>query len=214
MINMSILPASLAAAMLLSGCAGTKNRGLESVHQPVVARSSYTLDVVTSAGALNGGERRRLDDWMRALRLGYGDRVAIDDPAGASSVAAAQIADTVARYGLLVDRDAPVTVGAPAPGTVRVVVNRLNASVPGCPDWSLDSSHDLDQNTSSNYGCAINRNLAAMVANPADLVRGQQRSELNDPATAFRAIDTFRKALPTGGGGTVVKAETTSKGSN
>ena len=193
---------------------GTQNRGVESVHQPVVARSSYALDVATTAGALGGSEQRRLDDWLRALRLGYGDHVAIGDPTGANAIAAAQIADTIARYGLLVDRDAPAQGPAPGRGTIRIVINRLNATVPGCPDWSLNSSHDLNQNTSSNYGCAINRNLAAMVANPADLVRGQQRGELNDPATAFRAIDTFRKAAPTGGGGTVVKAETTSKGSN
>ena len=38
MIKQSIL-ASLLPALLLAGCMGTENRGLESVHQPVVSRS-------------------------------------------------------------------------------------------------------------------------------------------------------------------------------
>uniref|UniRef100_UPI003B981AF8 CpaD family pilus assembly lipoprotein n=2 Tax=Pseudomonadota TaxID=1224 RepID=UPI003B981AF8 len=81
-----------------------------------------------------------------------------------------QVAGVVARYGLLLSTDTPVTAAPVAPGVVRVVVSRMRAGVPGCPDWSRDSSTELDQHTSSNYGCAVNANLAAMVARPEDLV--------------------------------------------
>lgn len=199
-----LLLACLAPALLIGGCMGTQNRGLESVHQPVVSRSDYVLDVATAGNGLDGGETQRLRGWLASMRLGYGDRVSIDDPAGASPGVRDDVAAVVAGYGLLLGDEAPVTGAPVAPGTVRIVVSRMHASVPGCPDWSRNMSVDYDQNTSSNQGCAINSNLAAMVANPGDLVRGQGRAEVNDPAMSYRAIDAYRKAAPSGGGGTAV----------
>ncbi|MEG3165906.1 CpaD family pilus assembly lipoprotein [Sphingomonas sp. PB2P19] len=201
MITKTIILASLAPALLLGACTGTQNHGLESVHQPVVDRSDYAFDVATSGNALAPGEDRRLAGWMNAMHLGYGDRVAIDDPSPYGSYARAQVAGLVGGYGLLLSPDAPVTQAPVAPGTIRIVVTRMRATVPGCPDWSLDSGNDPSANTSSNYGCAINSNLAAMVANPADLVRGTVGNETNDAATSYKAIDTYRKKAPSGAGG-------------
>lgn len=200
MINKSIL-APLASALLLAGCMGTENRGLESVHQPVVSRSDYALDLGVSGGALVPGEERRIAGWMTTMRLAYGDRVAIDDPAGEGLRAHDAVAAVVAGYGLLLSDDAPVTPAAVTPGTIRVVVSRMRAAVPRCPDWSRDSTNEFESNTSSNYGCAVNRNLAAMVANPADLVRGAPGTETTDAAVSYKAIDTYRKKAPTGASG-------------
>jgi len=201
MINKTILLASLAPALLLGGCMGTQNQGIESVHQPVVSRTDYALDVATSGGTLAPGEDQRLAGWMATMRLGYGDRVAIDDPAGYGARSRDRVAALVASYGLLLSSDAPVTQAPVTPGTIRVVVSRMRARVPGCPDWSLDSGNDYNANTSSNFGCANNTNLAAMIANPADLVRGAAGNDTNDAATSFKAIDTYRKKAPTGAGG-------------
>lgn len=200
MITKTILLAALAPALLLGGCMGTQNRGLESVHQPVVEKTDYAFDVATAGGAMAPGEDRRLAGWMAAMRIGYGDRVAIDDPSPYPTAVRAQVADLVAGYGLLLSRDAPVTPAPLTPGTIRVVVSRMRASVPGCPDWSLDSTNDFNANTSSNYGCATNRTLAAMIADPADLVRGAAGNDTNDAAVSFKAIDTYRKKAPTGAG--------------
>ena len=200
MIKQSIL-ASLLPALLLGGCMGTENRGLESVHQPVVTRSDYALDLGVAGGALAPGEQQRLAGWMTTMRLGYGDRVAIDDPAAEGYRARTDVAAVVARYGLLLSSDAPVTPAPLTPGSIRVVVSRMRAAVPRCPDWSRDSTDDFTANTSSNYGCAINRNLAAMVANPADLVRGAPGAETTDAALSYKAIDTYRKKAPSGAAG-------------
>ncbi|CAN5496719.1 hypothetical protein BH09PSE4_BH09PSE4_02260 [soil metagenome] len=202
-----ILLAALAPALLLGGCGGTLNRGMESVHQPVVSRTDYVFDVASGGNGLAPGEAQRLQGWMSSLGVGYGDRIAIDDPSPYGSSAREDVAAQAARYGLLVAEDAPVTAGAIAPGTIRVVVSRMHAAVPGCPDYSRMGPTEFNSNTSSNQGCAINSNLAAMVANPADLVRGQPGADVNDAATSFKAIDAYRKATPTGGGGTTVKAE-------
>lgn len=197
---------ALAPATLLAGCGGTTNRGLESVHQPVVSRSAFVFDAEAGYDGLRTSEAQRLAGWMSTLRLGYGDQVAIEDP-GDNRAARAEIAGLAARYGLILSNEALFTGTPTRPGMVRVVVSRSKASVPGCPDYSRVSQPEFDSNTSSSQGCAINSNLAAMVADPADLVRGELGSGTTDPATAVRAIDAFRKAAPGGAGGTVVKAE-------
>ena len=200
-----------APALLLAGCAGsgTMNRGVESVHQPVVSHTNYTFDVNTSEGRLASGEVDRLSGWLASLRLGYGDRIAIDDPAGTGDGARKQIAAIVAEYGLFLDDHAPVTAGERAPGVVRVIITRSVATVPGCPDFSREGRSEFNANTSSNYGCAVNANLAAMVARPDDLVRGRAGAETADPAISTKAIQTLRKAPNSGATG--LKAEGTSK---
>ncbi|WP_326525875.1 CpaD family pilus assembly protein [Sphingomonas sp.] len=200
-----------AVAATLAGC-GTPNRGLESVHQPVVERNDYALDVAAAGDGLAPGEAQRLAGWMASLRLGYGDRLSIDANTGGDAGVRDDVAALAARYGMLVSEDAPITVGQVAPGTARVIVSRMRASVPSCPDFSRNTGIELEGNTTSNFGCAINSNLAAMVARPEDLVRGQPGAPSSDPAVSFKAIDTLRKAPTTGAGG--LKSESTKSGGN
>jgi pilus assembly protein CpaD len=70
--------------------------------------------------------------------------------------------------------------------------------VPGCPDHSKIATMDFESNTDSNFGCAVNSNLAAMVARPEDLIHGRDGTTLTDPAVSTKAIETFRKAPNTG----------------
>ncbi|QNA84767.1 pilus assembly protein CpaD [Sphingomonas sp. So64.6b] len=201
MLKRSILIATtLAPALALGACStGTKNRGLESVHQPVVSRTDFVFDVNTSGNNLAPGEAQRLAGWMQSLRLGYGDRVAIDDPNPYGNGIRDDVQSQIGRYGLLLSDEAPIT-GAPVqPGMVRVVVSRMKAVVPGCPDFSRVSQPEFESNTSSNQGCGINSNLAAMTANPGDLVRGQPGSGVTDPAQSTKAIEVYRKAPASAG---------------
>jgi pilus assembly protein CpaD len=197
-------PLLLAPALLLSAC-GTYNGGVESVYQPVVQRNDYVFDVQTAGYALAPGEGQRLAGWLESMGLRYGDHIAVDD-GGNGMAGRDEIAAHANRYGILLSDQAPVTVGQIAPGTVRVVVTRMTASVPNCPDYSRVYTPDWSQSTSSNYGCAVNSNLAAMVADPADLVRGVSGSSVTDPATGAKAINALRGAKPTGNGGTEVKS--------
>jgi len=188
-------------SVALAAC-GTVNRGVESVHQPVVSKSNYVLDVNSGYEGLAPGEINRVAGWFESLRLGYGDHVSVDVPGGNDTATREAVANIAARYGLLIDPTAPVTSGEIAPGKVRVVVSRTSATVPGCPDWSDKAGNDLNSNTLSNYGCSINSNLAAMVANPEDLVYGQRATGANDASTASKAIKTYRDR-PSSGAGTL-----------
>lgn len=192
---------ALAVPALLAACTGTQNRGLESVHQPVVSRTDYTFDASTGPAGLTVDEAQRLAGWFASLRLSYGDRVSIDE--AATSATRSQVSAIIAPYGLILSDAAPITQAASVPGTVRVVVTRSVARVPNCPDYSRVQYPEFEGNTSSNHGCAINSNLAAMVARPEDLVLGQAGSPTVDPVTGARAVQTLRRATPTGNGNQV-----------
>lgn len=192
---------ALSLGLSLAGCGGMPtNRSLQSIHQPVVERTNYTLDVTTGAGGLTVPEQRRLAGWFEAMNLRYGDRVAVDDPLGSSATRAA-VEELASRYGLLVSDEAPVTPGFVNPGTARIVVTRSKATVPGCPDWSAKSDVNLNNATSSNYGCAVNSNLAAMVADPEHLINGAAGPSDTAVMSSNKAIGSYREAKPTGVGG-------------
>lgn len=194
-------------ALALSAC-GTSNRGLESVHQPIVQRTDYTIDVAATGAGLAPGEQERLDGWFRSIGLAYGDRVMIDGPAGATGY---DVAELLARRGMSVAGTAPITGGQLADGTVRIVVSRSKASVPGCPDWSRPATPEFTGSTMSNYGCAANAALAAMVADPLDLIQGREGGPI-DPGLATKAIDAYRATPATGNKG--LKIEKTSRVGN
>ncbi len=204
----------LAAAVALSGCASgpaDNNRTLSSVHQPVVERNRYVLDVDTlPGGGLSIAEQRRLAGWFESLGLKYGDRIAVDDPLG-SKATFASVEGVAARWGLMIGEAAPITPGYVAPGATRVVVTRATASVPGCPDWSAKSDVSLTNRTTSNFGCAINSNLAAMVADKEHLVQGATGTGETVVMSGTKAIDSYRNAKPTGENG--LKSVTTGGGS-
>ncbi len=207
--------ALIALSVALGGCGMSKptlNQGLESVHQPVVSRTDYVIDVAAGGNGLASGERERLIGWFDSMRLAYGDRVSIDDrdPYGNAGAREA-IAATAGRYGLLLSDSAPVTAGEVPAGSVRVIVSRSRAEVPGCPDWSRGST-ELVGSAMSNYGCAVNSNLAAMIANPEDLIHGRDPVAGTDVDTAGKAIKSYRTRQPSGE--KELTKETTGKGSN
>jgi len=199
-------------ALSLAGCGGMSgNRSIESINQPVVERVNYTMDVTTGPGGLAYPEVRRLSGWFDAMNLRYGDRVAIDDPLQSSATRAA-VEELVARHGLLLSEQAPVTPGQVNAGTARIVVTRAQASVPGCPNWSDQSDTNFANATSANYGCSINANMAAMVANPEHLIRGDASSGDTVIMSSTKAIESYREAKPTGEKG--LKANSTGSGGN
>jgi pilus assembly protein CpaD len=192
---------TVSLALALGGCGGMAgNRSLESVRQPVVERTNYVLDLNSGPGGLSLPEQRRLAGWFDAMKLRYGDRITIDDPMRSGSNRAA-VEAVAGRYGLLVGDQAPVTAGMVNAGTVRVVVTRSSASVPGCPDWSAKSDTNFANATSPGFGCAINGNFAAMVADPEHLLKGAEGTGSTTVMSSVKAIESYREAQPTGEGG-------------
>ena len=192
---------AISLSLALGACGGfpTENKSLYSARQPVVERTNFTLDVNTAGDGLPVTEQRRVADWFDAMGLGYGDRISLDDPT-ASAAVKEDLAALAGRHGLLVSEGSPVTAGYVDPGQARIVVTRSTASVPGCPDWSDDYDGNYANATSRNYGCATNSNLAAMVANPEDLVRGQEVEGNAVITKSNSAIEAYRSGSNGSGG--------------
>ncbi len=192
---------ALSLGLGLAGCAGMPdNPSLYSVKQPVVERTNYTLDVDTTGSGLSISEQQRLNGWFETMDLRYGDRISIENP-GSNPAVTNAVNELAGRYGLIVSGTAPTTAGVLQPGQARIVITRSDAYVPGCPDWSAKSDANYTNGLSTNYGCANNSNLAAMVANPEDLLEGQTGNSETVVATGNRAIETYREATPTGAAG-------------
>lgn len=189
------------ASLGLAACGPTGSGGIETARQPVVARADYSFDVATDGMSVHPQEISRLSGWFDSLKVGYGDRIAIDtgglyDPSGFQTV----VSTVAARRGLLVSTAAPITNGEIPAGFARVVVSRMQASVPDCPDWS-GADANFSNRQSSYYGCAMNQNLAMMVADPSDLITGKEGDGVGSSSVSTKAIDTHRKAANTGAGG-------------
>ena len=189
------LASTLGACQTTTPVVDRPAKGLSSVNVPVVTRADYALDLSAPDGTLSSSEAARLDGWFRSMVLGYGDMVYVDGPSGYD--ARDEVARVAGQYGMLVSPGAPMTAGPVPQGMVRVVVARTTASVPGCPNWSKASTPNFDDASMSNYGCALNSNLAAMIANPQDLVSGREGSGVGDTLTASKAVEQYRKAVPT-----------------
>jgi pilus assembly protein CpaD len=189
---------ALSLGVVLSGCSTSDNQGnmtLNSVAQPVVERQNFAIDLASSANGLSYPEQQRLAGWFETMNLKYGDRVALDG-AVIDQAVQDQVSAIAARYGILLSAGAPVTDGFVNPGTVRVVVSRTRAYVPDCPNWTDKAQGN---GTSSGFGCAINSNFAAMVADPEHLLHGATGTGETVVMSSTKAIDSYREQKPTGG---------------
>lgn len=197
---------ALSCSLALAACGGMpSNRSVYSVKQPVVERTAVSLDVATGTDGLATGEQRRIAEWFEVMDLRYGDRVSVVDPLDNPETEAA-VAALAGRYGLLMSSPLPSASTNLQPGQARVTILRSRASVPGCPDWSESSDATFGNGISPNYGCANNANLAAMVADPEDLIKGRQGSTetyINTATTPIKAyatqVGTKVNAAKTGG---------------
>jgi pilus assembly protein CpaD len=202
----------LIAAASVAGCSyharagDLADRGVEAVNTPVVTRADYVFDAAAPSGSLAPAEKARLDAWFRGLSLGYGDSIYVDAPY--SDAARYEVAQVAGNYGMMLEPGAPVTAGAVAPGTVRVIVSRNRAEVPGCPNWSRQSQPNYNNQMMPNFGCGVNSNLAAMVANPDDLIHGRDGG-IGSNGAGTKAVILYRTTPPSGSKGL---EETSTKG--
>ena len=194
-----LLLMALCASVAACNTTDLPDKGLASVHVPVVTSADYVFDAAAPDGALAPGQADRLNGWFQGLGLGYGDTIYVDS--AYSPAARGQVAAIAGQYGMMVADGAPVTVGMVQPGTVRIVVSRRRATVPGCPNWSLPSQPNYDNRTISNFGCGVNSNLAMQVANPEDLVHGRDGGATSDSAAGAKAVLLYRSTVPTGAKG-------------
>ena len=217
---LSLSGALLATAIALGGCnltgdniaTGTVPDDYRQRHPIAVTEGEQSIVVFVGRARGNLTETQR-DDVMGLARTwrheGTG-AIAIDVPAGTSNARSAQAVYQEIR-GMLASMGVPAhaitrrsyRVDDPrALPTIRISYPLIAASAGPCGTWpddlasSIKNKGYLANKPYYNLGCAQQRNLAAMVANPSDLV--QPRSET--PVYAGRrtvVLDKYRKGEST-----------------
>lgn len=195
------------AALLAAGCTTPDMQFLPAdssdarQHYPVLVENSVaTLALPGAAGAeqLTPAEIARLDGFVAGYLSGGHGQLVVTVPgadAGQERVLARakRIVDRALGRGL---RNAEVmlrveTIESNAGGAVVVSYEKFIVRVPECGDWSKESSHDITNTIHSNFGCATQRNVALMIANPADLI-APRTAGLRDTVRSNLVIQLYR----------------------
>jgi pilus assembly protein CpaD len=180
-------------------------------HPISITEKDHSLRVFigVNRGSLNPEQRAEVLAFAQSWREVATGGVIIDVPVGtaneqSSAAATHEIQSILAATGVppasIVVRTYRVTLRTLAP--VRITYPRMAAQAGPCGLWPEDigpsMTRDYFENQPPwNYGCATQRNLAAMVANPADLV--QPRAET--PAYTMRrttVLEHYRAGQATG----------------
>jgi len=179
----------MASSAMLAGCqtgATVTNQSLfdqdyAKRHPIVISNEPETLDIPVgmNGGALSPQLRVAIRDYLRTYRAAGTGGLTIQVPTGAANdIAAAQTGKAV-HYALLemgvsrmAIRLAPYPVNDPAVmGVLRVSYLKVKATTPKCGIWPEDLGAHSDNRDVYDFGCATQSNLAAMLADPADVVR-------------------------------------------
>jgi|GEM_PF-1309567 len=193
--------ALLLAAPLLGGCFPRPD------YSPLPNASMIKLEAVSEQLAISNFQKPSLEDRNRIAShltaTGAGDlRVRVQWPSGQPLPTPEAFRAAVEALGLPVDLTA--LDGRAAPGAQAVLVfYHLTASVPECstmvtPNEAVPLTPMLkfDKRPAVSFGCATYNNLAASVANPADLAEGREFKG-SDGGSQAAAVDRYNAGKPT-----------------
>ncbi len=148
-------------------------------HPIAVKHGEVALDLAVYPGSagLNASQKGQVYGFLRDYKSQSSDRLLIRAPSGGANETAAMRAYDDVRKELRSAgvRSAAVTLepyfanGDPS-APLRLSYLQFVAEPPDCPDWSENLARDPQNMPWPNRGCATQRNLAAMVANPEDLL--------------------------------------------
>jgi pilus assembly protein CpaD len=180
-----------ALAALAAGCSSTTST-TEAVardydhrlrHPILISEEpeNFTLPVGMNGPALSPEIETALRQYVDDYRADGTGAITIQVPTGSANEVAAAATGRAVHYALVRAgvpragiRVAPYSVEDRAKvALLRVSYLRVKAVVPSCGIWPDGGEADYRNAQYNDFGCAQNKNLAAMVANPADLLRPQ-----------------------------------------
>ena len=206
-----------ASAVLLSGCYTVKDTtgsiptDYRQRHPITIKDTDHTIElfVGSNRGGLSASQRADVLAFAQTWKKDATGGILIDQPSGTSNQLAADEAVREARS-ILTAAGVPLYAVAVRPyqpknrvaiATIRLNYPKITAEAGPCGLWPADlgpsyEPQHFENKPYWNLGCAHQRNLAAMVDNPADLV--QPRGE-SSPSAARRSVvmDKYRKGEAT-----------------
>jgi len=197
-----LLRAAAVGAILMAGSCSVMNDGATisedgARNHPITVEPSYRdLKVQFGAGAdgMSSEDAAKFDSFLTDYRLHGNGSLGISVPSGASSrTAITYFGERAAASGISRDKILVSTHDA-ANGDRRVDVSYIayTAHTQSCGDWSENESFTLDNQTPKNFGCSVQQNIAAMVADPSDLLGPGGQGPV-DTARRAAVLDHYEK---------------------
>ena len=197
--------AAVAAVLLAGSCTAPMNELTLSndgaANHPITVEARYTsikLPFSTPAAGLLPEDAARLDEFVaNYLERGSGS-LSISAPAGRdASAAIGYFAERLASLGVARSR---IMVGTheATDGEDRVEIGYTGyvARTDRCGDWSKDLANTAANQSSPNFGCAVQHNIAAMVSDPRDLVQPRPMTD-GDATRRNTALGNYQKGKVT-----------------
>jgi len=200
------LAAALAGTLTASSCASLTNGDATltadpSANHPIAVTPSFVslkLPVSNPPGALMPDDEMRLDNFVAAYLARGNGSMSIFAPAGADSSAVIRyLGERLAAMGVARDR---ILVGtrdaANVDGRVELRYITYVARTDACGDWSKNAGDTASNLPMPDFGCANQHNLAAMVADPRDLVAPRPMGAA-DAARRAVVMGNYEQGQPT-----------------
>jgi len=178
------LAIAFAALFALSACGGFNNANdvfdVERAHPISVEPDIVTLVIPAPPykQGLTKTDRAQIEDMALAYKeRGHGP-FTVATPSGASNTGSAlsvlsEVREVLGEKGVSESRLAYAPYNASAADSSAPVIlsfKRFVAFASPCGDWSKNLAYNPSNKHAPNYGCATQNNLAAVVADPADLL--------------------------------------------
>ena len=191
-----------AIAVLALGACTTSDAELAQRIQPVEVRHPIVVEphiremrIASNPAGLSEEDRASIRSAAREYLTGGHGKITLATPDGSGGKRAAvkTLSDTMAvmeNAGVPRNRIEVASYAGGAGGdAVLVSYMTYTATGPDCGDFSEDISHSPDNQPTLNFGCASQRNLAAMVEDPRDLIapRGEEPASSARRATVLKA---------------------------
>jgi pilus assembly protein CpaD len=168
--------------------------------------ANLSLHVASASQGLTPVQRARVMEFVSRSKVGDegNSRFVISAPGGSANESAAMDAAEEVRQLMLAGGYSETAIavepyrasGGEAP--LRVSYLRYVAEAPDCgQDWSQNLAANYQNTPYPNFGCAAQRNLAVMVANPADLL-GPRTMTIRDSNRRDVAFAKYVKGDQTG----------------
>jgi pilus assembly protein CpaD len=199
---------AIAIAASLAGCAkrdsitvGAIPDDYRTTHPIVIAEKNQKIDLPVGAGdrGMTGAQRDALLGFLDGYDKSAAPTLTIQVPSGsANEVAATAAGRDFARLavasGIRRNRIVVVSYQAGSSETsapVRVSFIAVRAQTDKCGRWPGDLFETSENKHYADYGCSSQNNLAAQLANPADLL-GPRKSTDIDAENRGAVIDVYR----------------------
>lgn len=196
------------AAVLASGCAGAwngekNNLSVAEEHPITVDSQVVTMTIALSGTELSSLDKARLRSFAESyVNSGYGP-LTVMSPSGSSNDRNGQDRAAAVReylHEMGVDwsaiNGAAYRAGDDRANELVLSYTHYVATPSACGIWKGMTARDFANLRSPNFGCATQNNLAAMIADPHDLV-APQASTAPDAMSRIRAINAYREGAIT-----------------